>query len=176
MKLHVFLVLRRNWKATLSCTNLEKGINTTTLLQHIKKLTKSLQITLEPFGINFSLHYISSARIVSRFFFFLEILEIFHLIILHLWIKVMLYMKDETTIISAITDYHVLAALIGTLKVIVSLEKEWIWGIQKYFSSKISVLVFCGVWLYFCEASKEEKKKSNCSERFHNDCQTQCLL
>lgn len=176
MKLHVFLVLRRNWKATLSCTNLEKGINTTTLLQHIKKLTKSLQITLEPFGINFSLHYISSARIVSRFFFFLEILEIFHLIILHLWIKVMLYMKDETTIISAITDCHVLAALIGTLKVIVSLERDEYEEFRNISAVRLVFWWSVGFGFIFVKLQKRKKKKSNCSERFHNDCQTQCLL
>lgn len=72
----MFSVQRRNWKAILSCSNLEKDISTITLLQHIKKRTKSLHTSLEPFGISCSI-YTRSPQHTLYSESFLEIFEMF---------------------------------------------------------------------------------------------------
>lgn len=157
MKPHVFSVRRRNWKGLLFCTNLEKGINNITLLQLIKKSCQIFADFLEHFGINCSIY----SRFPQHTLYpeiFLEISEIFYLNILQDWIKVMLHMKDDRRLwlISAITDCNVLTALIGTLKVTVSLERDEYEEFR--YISAVRLEIWCSVRFAFFFLKPQNKK------------------
>lgn len=164
MKLHVFSVKRKNWKATLSCSSLEKHINTTALRHHINNPPPPLIFCRPLWSLLVSITA-STLDLISPLYpeSFLEISGT-HLFKTFYKLEskpseVTLCMKDgrQNSVVTDCTG-NALAGLIGILKVVISLERD-IRGIQKYFSSKIKDLVVCGMWLCFHEVSKEEKKK-----------------
>lgn len=122
---------RRNWKATLSCLSLEKHINSTTLLQHIKKPHHQIHSMLfvEPFDINCSTH----TQFPQQTLYSESFSEIFETLFLFktfykLELKppeVMLYIKyGRQKSVNIDCRNNVLAVLIGILKVVVSVERD----------------------------------------------------
>lgn len=167
MKLHVFSVKRRNWKATSSCSSLEKHISTTTLPQHINK--KTHQIFCRPLWsllVSIAASTLDFLSTVSGKLFrnFWNVIFIEN--ILQAWIKASWsYTVYERWQAKGCHYWLCTCSFNRHLEGHSIFGEGRIWGLQKYFSCKIRDLVFCGIPLCFHEVSRGTKKKSVTSQR-----------